>query len=478
MSEDGSKCDLEPRDSPGRLGEGELGQWESRANGQDSVENQGEEPLSNVSPAANLEEGEEEEKDVTANGISSGRNEEVDGSNEQRDLCENELEAQETSVHKDKLQQSDAITEPQQELDIEESTLHEENDNGNDDNDKDNDIDDDYDDDEFGDFDEFDEYESRPPPPPPPESPESSTIAIPESAFNNRSEFQARLEQLMSKLFILPATFKTDTTADPSSTRDTTVTTTSSITAADSLLDNERVRTIYKQISTLPYLQPPNWIKSDIRHNLLIKLNIPVNLDELKTPPAPASAPQQTSSSALPAHHPGLDRTSSGSGIPPPHPRIAQSGNRLTVPRTHSHTRKKSISVEDIDWSDFPLPDLDDLKMNKEEISRLIESTTAKISQFEIDNMENSTVSYLQSRDLDVIDAKLDQLKSNHEELLVLSTVWLNQLSELRKDYEIYENVVQSCIGYSQKLRREEILENLKKTQSSKSIKFPWKKKK
>lgn len=85
--------------------------------------------------------------------------------------------------------------------------------------------------------------------------------------------------------------------------------------------------------------------------------------------------------------------------------------------------------------------------------------------------MENTSRQFLHDVKLDdVLDAKLTQLSNNHQELLKLSSIWQHQLHELRKDYEIYEQVVQSCIGYSQKLRREEILENLKKMRKHSSV--------
>ena len=48
------------------------------------------------------------------------------------------------------------------------------------------------------------------------------------------------------------------------------------------------------------------------------------------------------------------------------------------------------------------------------------------------------------------IDEKLNKLTSNYNELLTLSSIWINQIDQLHEEFEIYENVIQSFIGYNQ----------------------------
>lgn len=291
--------------------------------------------------------------------------------------------------------------------------------------------------DEFGDFDEFDTFEQ-------PSNYIQPDIdpAFPDSCFSNKADFESRLSKLLSKLFI------TDESAKPTSLVPEETGTDKS---TESLLNN-RSRTIYKQISTMPYLHPPNWIRLDIRHNLLIKLGIPINLDELN---ANATIRSQNSNTF---------------DISTPESEASLSNHHLTVPSHHQRSRKKSISEQDINWSNFTIPDFNSLKLTNDQIQQILTTTNDTLSKFEYDLMENSSSQYLQNVKLDdILDAKLKQLSLNHQELLKLSSIWQHQLVELRKDYEIYEQVVQSCIGYSQKLRREEILENLKKMKHSSS---------
>ena len=202
----------------------------------------------------------------------------------------------------------------------------------------------------------------------------------------------------------------------------------------------------------MPYLHPPNWIRLDIRHNLLIKLGIPINLDELNANTVSANPtigntnPNAINANTNEEHDTNLS-------------------NHLSIPQQQQQrSRKKSISEQDINWSNFTIPQFDSLQLTNEQLHNILTQTNETISKCEFDLMENTSLKFLTNVKLDdVINDKLKQLQLNYQELLKLSSVWQHQLSEVRKDYEIYEQVVQSCIGYSQKLRREEILENLKK---------------
>ncbi|KAI5909781.1 hypothetical protein K4G61_g3469 [Candida parapsilosis] len=309
---------------------------------------------------------------------------------------------------------------------------------------------------EFDDFGDFDEFETVNEETTIQRSQPNTDPAFPDSCFSNKIEFESRLSKLLSKLFITnegSATARATSTSSFESPTDTTVDK-----PTESLL-NDRSRTIYKQISTMPYLHPPNWIRSDIRHNLLIKLGIPINLDELN-----ANNPGITTTTSM---HQGtntsLNTIHSSTDTNPQ--------NHLSVPSQPQRSRKKSISEQDINWSDFTIPEFDSLKLTNDQLHQILSSTNGTISKIEYDLMENTSRQFLHDvKSDDVLDAKLTQLSNNHQELLKLSSIWQHQLHELRKDYEIYEQVVQSCIGYSQKLRREEILENLKKMRKHSSV--------
>ncbi|CUM63768.1 uncharacterized protein PRCAT00001352001 [Priceomyces carsonii] len=174
-------------------------------------------------------------------------------------------------------------------------------------------------------------------------------------------------------------------------------------------------------LSTLPRLKPPNWTRLSIRHNLLIKLGIPINLDELE---------------------PGI-----------------------TLEPTHIiQRRKRTITEEDIDWSGFSIPDISSLHISNDDKRNYIELTPEILSKIETDSLNNSSIQFLQEiKNEELLDEKLNQFKKNYDELTTLSLIWNDHLKELTKNFEIYESVVQNFIGYSQRLRREEIFENLER---------------
>ena len=172
--------------------------------------------------------------------------------------------------------------------------------------------------------------------------------------------------------------------------------------------------------------------------------------------------------------------------------------------------RKSSISINDINWNELNLiseiPKFESLNIDDNLKNSLINSTLDKLNQFELDNLyhnltttttttisvttaaegdgssnnnNNNNKSNSSSNDSGStiggghansqwIDEKLNKLTSNYNELLTLSSIWINQIDQLHEEFEIYENVIQSFIGYNQKLRREEIFENLKKLKKKK----------
>lgn len=352
----------------------------------------------------------------------------------------------------------------------------------------------DDDDDEFGDFDDF--QVSQPSPTQQQQQKQQSQtqsqsisidkVNFPTTIFNSPKEFSQRLTATLDEIF-------------PTSTpilEDNNNNNKNQITTSIQLL-NERSQEIYKQLSTLPYLQPTNWIKLNIRHNLLIKLGIPINLDELNDTNTISANPNNknivTSETQNDLKIPGYNFGSGGGFVS-----VSVSGRQ----------RKSSISINDINWNELNLiseiPKFESLNIDDNLKNSLINSTLDKLNQFELDNLYHNLTTTTTTTTISVttttaegdgsnnnnksnsssndsgstiggghansqwIDEKLNKLTSNYNELLTLSSIWINQIDQLHEEFEIYENVIQSFIGYNQKLRREEIFENLKKLKKKK----------
>lgn len=169
-----------------------------------------------------------------------------------------------------------------------------------------------------------------------------------------------------------------------------------------------------------PWLQPPNWTRLKLRHILLLNLGVPINLDELE-------------SSTL----------------------SAISGPRPT------HARRRSINESDLDWTGLEVPDIETLGLDQEQRQTLLSSTRQSIIEIEADNLNNTSELFLQSTTEQVLDSKLSQMQENYKQLLTLSSLWQAELEELRSNQSIFESVVQNVVGYSQKLRRKELIEAL-----------------
>lgn len=358
----------------------------------------------------------------------------------------------------------------------------------------------DDDDDEFGDFDDF--QVSQPSPTQQQQQKQQSQtqsqsisidkVNFPTTIFNSPKEFSQRLTTTLDEIF-------------PTSTpilEDNNNNNKNQITTSIQLL-NERSQEIYKQLSTLPYLQPTNWIKLNIRHNLLIKLGIPINLDELNDTNTISANPNNknivTSETQNDLKIPGYNFGSGGGG-----------GGFVSV-SVSGRQRKSSISINDINWNELNLiseiPKFESLNIDDNLKNSLINSTLDKLNQFELDNLYHNLTTTTTTTTISVttaaegdgssnnnnnnnksnsssndsgstiggghansqwIDEKLNKLTSNYNELLTLSSIWINQIDQLHEEFEIYENVIQSFIGYNQKLRREEIFENLKKLKKKK----------
>lgn len=254
------------------------------------------------------------------------------------------------------------------------------------------------DDDEFGDFDEasFEEVSHSQ------HSPSlEAEIAFPTSIFRDSARLRSKLHETID--IIMPET-PTEAKTDNST-----------------LLEGAaKERFLY--LSQTPRLRPPNWTKSEIRHSLLVKLGIPIDLDEL------------------------------------------ESGVSSSMNAAHAPSRRRSITEHDIDWSRFDIPDVSTLEIGSEEKQKLLDSTTAVLSGIEEFNLSNTSEHFLLTCLPEVLEEKLHQMKSKHAELVRLSAVWLDQMLEVKHSQEIYELVVQNMVGYSQKLRRNEIYENLTRT--------------
>lgn len=199
---------------------------------------------------------------------------------------------------------------------------------------------------------------------------------------------------------------------------------------------NERSTEVLHQLATMPHLKPNNWTKLRIRHNLLIKLGIPINLDEIAD-----------------------DKTAA----------------TTSANKTIFHNRRRSVNEDDINWDQFKVTDFKDLKMSTEDKDKLLATTNEILSKIETDNLNNSSESYLNGSSEESLKQKLAQFQANYQQLLELSSVWQYQFKDLKHNFEVYESVVQNLIGYSQKQERDQLLQNLKQLKD-KSSKRRWRK--
>lgn len=212
---------------------------------------------------------------------------------------------------------------------------------------------------------------------------------------------------------------------------------------ANNQLLNERSQEIFNQLSRLPHLKPRNWVKLKIRFNLLIKLGIPINLDEIADEKHPASS---------------MDATNTPSNN---HPRLG-------------HNRRRSINEGDINWTGFEIPEFQSLSLNDDDMKHLLHSTNDILSTIENDNLNNSSQSYLELCDQDKLIEKLTQFQRNYLKLVELASIWSHHFHQCKENFEIFESVVQNLIAYSQKLERDEILINLNKAKAKSKKKSLW----
>lgn len=268
-----------------------------------------------------------------------------------------------------------------------------------------NEEDDEDDEDDFGSFDEasFEDYQAP--------EPEETHYQEPKTAlspldFQDPEQFLSKVDELLATIFLVFP----DATSTPTT-----------------LLNAEASEKL-DMLSRTPRLNPPNWIKLRIRHNLLIMLGVPINLDEL------------------------------------------DSANSVSISNTEkvSHNRRKSINEQDIHWENFSIPEVESFNLTPEQKQELLNKTGETLSRIEEDNLNNTSQLFLESSLESALDTKLAQMKTNYDQLIKLSAVWQDQMKELRNSQEVYESVVQNMVGYSQKLQRNEIIEQLHKTKGKK----------
>ncbi|KAG7191812.1 uncharacterized protein KQ657_002777 [Scheffersomyces spartinae] len=237
-----------------------------------------------------------------------------------------------------------------------------------------------------------------------------------EDTLSNPQLFDKRLDTLLSTLFPISANQNESRGVSRGASPD---------------LLSDRSQQVFGQLSRLPYLLPPNWTKLKIRYNLLLRLGIPINLDELTS--------DGTSSSS--SHNLQVD-TAIIRGRRP-------SGSSHLDGGTH------------IDWDGFELPPIEAIPVEEVE---LIKTTTSEVlSNIELGMLNHSSEKFLLDSDMAVVDEKLAQFQHFYNQLLKLASVWMGEIASCQGEFETYETVIQSVIGYSQKLKREEILHKLQR---------------
>lgn len=172
---------------------------------------------------------------------------------------------------------------------------------------------------------------------------------------------------------------------------------------------------IFDEVSKSPHLTPKGWNRLNIRRNLLIYLGIPINLDELRAQSSPES---------------------------------------LAIP-------KRSSKEESIDWT--MLKSLDDKDVPAEsKIQELLAKSSEILSKVETENLEHSSKQYLETLDLPELISRLSHFEESYSTLLDVALAWKVRLDDAKKNFDIYESVIQNFVGYSQRLGREELLANMK----------------
>lgn len=251
-------------------------------------------------------------------------------------------------------------------------------------------------DDEFGSFDEasFDEFQAEEPQ----ETQANQNFTFSSAVFQSESLINQRVEETLDKIF--------------------TITEQQSHQENGELLSDD-AKEQFSSLSKIPHLLPPNWLRLNIRHKLLVNLGIPIDLDEL------------------------------------------EKGGVAQMSHPTTHQRKKSISEHDIDWTGFNVPSIETLSLDGEKKKHLLTQTNSILDDIEEFNLQNTSKLFLESSADEALEEKLSKMRENYKHLLELSAVWQDQIRELKNSQEMYELVVQNMVGYSQRLRRQEILDNL-----------------
>lgn len=186
----------------------------------------------------------------------------------------------------------------------------------------------------------------------------------------------------------------------------------------DALLSG-RAQEIYSELSSIPHLKPSNWVRSKLRRDLLLRLGVPIDLDELA-----AGHPQPTDLLKEPV----------------------------------------AAEIQNIDWEGLVIPSLLQLNINDEQRNEYAANTSHTLEKITTDNLSNLSRQFLEEQISDEgLQAKLDQLTLNFKTLVSLASVWSKRLDELKSDHATFEAVVQNTTGYKQKLKREELRGQLKR---------------
>lgn len=189
-------------------------------------------------------------------------------------------------------------------------------------------------------------------------------------------------------------------------------------------LFNKNFNNFFSFITSKIEIKQFNWIRLKIRYNLFLKLKFPFDLDQV----------------VLNDHFKIVNQKNNKSNK-------SNKSNKICHPENDIESTIEN-GVRDIK--------LDQLKANN---TSLLNYTDTLLSKIEFDNLNNSSFGYLEKCTEEIIDLKLDQFKKNYDELLLLDLFWKSKLNDLISNSKIYEEVIQSHIGYSQKINRKKIFE-------------------
>ncbi len=156
-------------------------------------------------------------------------------------------------------------------------------------------------------------------------------------------------------------------------------------------------------------------------------------------------------------------------------PYHSPTNSRIKSRRNNQHLKEKSINDTNIDLDilKFQLPTIESLKLTQQERLKLINNTSLILS-----NYTESIQSKIYLATLSELELKnqIQIINKNIKEGEKLLTIWCDQIKEGEKDKLAYEGVIESLVGYTQRLRREEIIREQSKNKNKRNS--WWNKKK